>query len=41
LIAIVGFLACCIGLVAALPIGLGALVYAYEDLFGGPGSIAS
>lgn len=38
LVTMVGFLACCIGLVAALPIGLGALMYAYEDIFGGPGT---
>jgi uncharacterized membrane protein len=41
LISIVGFLACCIGFLAALPIGLGALIYAYEDLFGGSGPAAS
>ena len=38
LISLVGLLACCVGLIAALPIGLGALMYAYEDIFAGPGS---
>ncbi len=38
LISLAGFLACCIGLAASLPIAFGVLLYAYEDIFGGPGS---
>lgn len=34
---VVGFVACCVGLLVALPVSLGALLYAYEDIFGGPG----
>lgn len=38
LINIAGILACCIGIFAAFPLGLGAVLYAYEDIFRGPGS---
>jgi hypothetical protein len=38
LINVVGFLACCVGLLASFPLGLGALMYAYEDIFSEPGS---
>jgi uncharacterized membrane protein len=38
LINLAGLLACCVGLLAALPIGLGAFIYAYEDIFAGPGA---
>jgi hypothetical protein len=40
LISFLGLLACCIGLLFAIPIALGAIVYAYEDIFRGPGSAA-
>ena len=36
LINVAGFIACCIGSLAAFPLGLGALMYAYEDIFSGP-----
>jgi uncharacterized membrane protein len=36
LISLAGFIACCVGFFVAMPIGLGALVYAYEDIFHGP-----
>jgi uncharacterized membrane protein len=39
-VSLLGLLACCVGLVFALPLGLGAIVYAYEDIFGGPGQTA-
>jgi hypothetical protein len=34
LLSIVGVIACCIGVLASLPFGLAALMYAYEDIFG-------
>ena len=40
LISLVGLLACCVGLLVALPVGLGALLYAYEDIFGSTGPAA-
>jgi uncharacterized membrane protein len=40
LINLAGMLACCVGIFAAFPIGLGAFVYAYEDIFAGPGPAA-
>jgi hypothetical protein len=40
LIGLLGLVACCVGLLAALPVGLGALMYAYEDIFAGPASSA-
>ncbi|MBI4324029.1 MAG: DUF4339 domain-containing protein [Chloroflexi bacterium] len=33
-ITFIGLLACCIGLLASMPLALGALLYAYEDIFG-------
>ncbi len=33
LLNLVGLLACCVGLLVGVPVGLGALVYAYEDIF--------
>jgi hypothetical protein len=36
-----GLIACCVGIIAAFPIGLGAFVYAYEDIFAGPGGTSS
>ncbi|HYG35378.1 MAG TPA: GYF domain-containing protein [Clostridia bacterium] len=36
LISLAGFLACCVGLVVTLPIGFGALMYAYEKIFSAP-----
>jgi uncharacterized membrane protein len=38
---VLGLLACCVGLIATLPIGLGTLIYAYETIFGGPGPSSS
>jgi uncharacterized membrane protein len=37
LVSLLGLLACCVGLLFALPLGMGAIVYAYEDIFRGPG----
>lgn len=34
LVNLAGFLACCVGLLFTMPIGLGALMYAYETIFG-------
>ena len=31
---LIGLLACCVGLLVTVPVGLGAFLYAYEDLFG-------
>jgi hypothetical protein len=36
LLNLAGFLACCIGLVFTVPIGFGALMTAYETIFGAP-----
>lgn len=41
LVTLVGFLACCVGLFVAMPVGFGAIMYAYEDIFRGPGSSGS
>lgn len=38
---LVGVLACCVGIFAAFPLGLGAILYAYEDIFRGAGSVRS
>jgi uncharacterized membrane protein len=38
LINLVGFCACCVGLFFSLPLGLGAIVYAYECIFSAPAS---
>jgi uncharacterized membrane protein len=40
LINLAGVIACCVGILAALPLGIGAIIYAYEDIFRGPGSTA-
>ena len=37
----IGFLACCIGLLASVPLALGALFYAYEDIFGASATAAA
>ena len=29
-----GLLACCVGVFASIPIGIAAILYAYEDIFG-------
>jgi len=34
---VVGVLACCVGLFVSMPIGFGALMYAYESIFSAPG----
>jgi|SRR5579872_6219394 len=36
LVMFVGFLACCIGTFVAAPVVIGAIAYAYEDVFGSP-----
>lgn len=36
LVNVAGFMACCVGLLFTMPIGLGALMYAYETIFAGP-----
>ena len=36
LINLVGFMACCVGIFFSLPLGLGAMVYAYETIFSAP-----
>jgi len=41
LIYLAGFLACCVGIFIALPIVLGALMYAYESIFCAPASPAA
>ena len=41
LLNIVGFLVCCVGVFITAPIGLGALMYAYETLFSAPAGTAS
>jgi uncharacterized membrane protein len=33
LVAVAGVLACCVGILATMPLGLAALMYAYEDVF--------
>jgi len=38
LIKMVGFLACCVGLFFTMPIGFGAMMYAYESIFSAPAS---
>ena len=38
LINLAGFLACCVGLLFSLPLGLGAIAYAYESIFSAPAS---
>jgi hypothetical protein len=38
LVAMAGILACCIGILVSLPIGLGAWMYAYETIFSRPQS---
>ena len=41
LVSLLGVLACCIGILVAMPVVLAAGAYAYEDIFGaGPGSPA-
>jgi uncharacterized membrane protein len=35
LLCLAGVLACVVGIFVAIPLGLGAVVYAYEDIFGG------
>lgn len=40
LIGIAGFLACCVGLLVAVPLGLSALIYAYEDILRGSRAVA-
>ncbi|MFO1500354.1 MAG: GYF domain-containing protein [Verrucomicrobiota bacterium] len=34
LIGVAGVIACCVGILVALPVGLGAVIFAYEDLLG-------
>jgi uncharacterized membrane protein len=34
LVILLGLLACCVGVYVAQPVALGALAYAYEDIFG-------
>jgi hypothetical protein len=34
LITVSGLIACCIGILATAPIGIAAILYAYEDIFG-------
>jgi hypothetical protein len=36
LLAVLGLIACLVGILVTLPIFLGAIMYAYEDIFGGP-----
>ena len=36
LLNIVGLLACCVGALFTVPIGIGALMYAYETIFSPP-----
>ena len=36
LICLAGVVACVVGVLVAIPIGIGAIVYAYEDIFGQP-----
>ena len=38
LINVLGLLACCVGLLASVPTGFGALMYAYEDIFSSSGA---
>lgn len=38
LVNIAGILACCVGLLASIPTTLGAMMYAYEDIFSAPGA---
>jgi len=38
LINLVGFIACCVGVFFTFPIGLGAMMYAYESIFSAPAS---
>jgi hypothetical protein len=38
---IVGFLACCVGVFITVPIGFGAMMFAYETLFSRPAGSAS
>jgi len=38
LINVLGLLACCVGLLASVPTGFGALMYAYEDIFSSTGA---
>ena len=38
LINVIGILACLVGWIVAAPVSIGAIMYAYEDLFGLPGS---
>lgn len=40
LISLAGLVVCCVGLLAAFPLGLGALIYAYEDIFSQSGTVA-
>jgi GYF domain 2 len=40
LISLAGLLACCVGILVAVPLGLGALIFAYEDIFARPGASA-
>lgn len=41
LVNIAGMLACCVGLLASAPTTLGAMMYAYEDIFSAPGTQTS
>jgi hypothetical protein len=34
LISVVGVIACCVGVFATVPIGIAAILYAYEDILG-------
>jgi hypothetical protein len=36
LVLLLGFVACCVGVFVATPVVIGALAYAYEDVFGSP-----
>jgi uncharacterized membrane protein len=38
-LSLAGLLACCVGILVALPVGFGALAYAYVDIFSGRGQV--
>ena len=41
LLNLAGMIACCVGLLASFPTTLGAMMYAYEDIFSAPGAQTS
>jgi hypothetical protein len=41
LVILAGLVVCCIGVYVALPVTFGALIYAYEDIFGAPSAAPS